>query len=259
METVKFGEGVSARVWERGSGGRPLLYLHGYDRHPGDEAPYLNEWAKSRRVIAPEHPGYGESIGIENVDEIIDMSLYYRRVIEQLAGGPVDVVGHSLGGMIAAEVAALSPYLVNRLVLIAPFGLWLDEQEIPDLFVMSPNALARNTWADPEGPAAQRAMNEAANGASGSAAIITRAMNLATAGRFLWPLPDRGLRKRLAYVKAKTLVVTGGSDKLIPPVYGEAFCKLIGNCDSATIANAGHYPMLEQPEAFHKVVDPFLA
>jgi pimeloyl-ACP methyl ester carboxylesterase len=242
--------------------GSPLLYLHGFDGHPG-EAPFLQRLASAtgRRVYAPETPGCGESTGIEQIDDIVDMTLFHRQLVETLGLGAsgVDVVGHSLGGMFAAEFAALCPQLTRRLVLVSPFGLWLDEAQVPDLFAMSPGQLQRSTWHDPESPVAQQTLTAMANGAGGGvAAAVMRAGNLSTAGKFLWPIPDRGLLKRLPFVKAPTLVVVGASDKLVGPTYGEAFASGIAGARLATIANAGHSPMIEQPEEFERVVTEFL-
>ncbi len=129
------------RVWTAGTGS-PLLYLHGLERHPGD-APFLQALAKTHRVIAPEHPGYGESTGFEGMRDVIDVALHYRRVVESLADGPVDVIGHCLGGMFAAEFAATSPHLVRKLVLVAPYGLWRDDVPIPDPFAIENANFAR--------------------------------------------------------------------------------------------------------------------
>lgn len=247
------------RVWSAGEG-EPLLFLHGFEGHPGD-APFLQRLAAAagRRVIAPEHPGFGESTGIERIDDIFDLTLYYRRLVETLGLGRMDVVGHSLGGMFAAEFAALCPQLTRRLVLIDPFGLWLEEKQVPDLFVMSPRQLQQATWHDPESPAAQQAMTQQANGAgTGIAAIVTRAGNLSTAGKFLWPIPDRGLARRLPFITSPTLVVVGDSDGLIDPAYGRVFAATIAGAQLEIIPNAGHLPMVEQPDVFDRVVGAFL-
>src|SRR5262245_32739060 len=249
--------GFHVRLWSEGDG-PPLLYLHGLDGPPG-AAPFVERLASHHRVLMPEHPGFGESTGIDHIDNVIDMVLFHRELVERLDLGPVDVVGHSLGGMFAAEFAALCPQLVRRLVLVSPFGLWLEEAEIPDLFTMTPAQLARITWHDPEGERAQAALSQAANGYSGIQAIVKRAGNLASAGKFLWPIPDRGLARRLPFIKAPTLIVLGESDRLIPLAYGDAFAARIPNARLATTPDAGHAPMLEQPEAFGAVVEEFLS
>jgi pimeloyl-ACP methyl ester carboxylesterase len=245
------------RVWSAGDG-PPLLYLHGFDGHPG-EAGFLERLAGGRRVIAPEHPGFGESTGGDQIDGILDMVLYLRQLLETLGHGRVDLVGHSLGGMFAAEFAAICPQHVRRLVLVAPFGVWLDDAQIPDLFVMSPGQLQRATWHDPESPRAQQALSALSNGYSGIPAIVKRAGNLSMAGKFLWPIPDRGLARRLELIAAPTLVLLGASDRLIPAPYAEAFTSRIAGARAETIADAGHSPMLEQPEAFIATVERFLS
>src|SRR5689334_18746703 len=93
-------EGARVRVWSAGSG-RPLVFLHGFEGHPG-ETPFLQGLAESRRVIAPEHPGFGESDGSEQVESVLDVVLHLRQLLEALGVERADFVGHSLGGMFAA-------------------------------------------------------------------------------------------------------------------------------------------------------------
>lgn len=250
------GDTFRTRVMEGGAG-PATLFLHDVDGHPG-EGSFLDRWQGSSRIIASEHPGFGDSTGIDEIDDILDMVLYHRSLIGAVAGGPVDVIGHGLGGMFAAEIAAICPQVVNRLVLVAPFGLWLDEAQIPDMFIMSPSQLQRSSWHEPESEVAQATLTRASDGLNGPAAIVARAMSLSAAGKFLWPIPDRGLRKRLPVITAPTLVVMGGSDRLVPPAYGPAFRDLIPNARLVTIEGAGHHPMVEQPDAFDRALAEFL-
>ena len=111
----------ATRVWREGSG-PPLLYFHGLDGVPSEE-PFLRELATARTVIAPEHLGFGESVGLDTIDDILDITLYHRSVIDALGLDTVDVLGHSLGGMFAAELAAISPSTVGRLILVDALGL----------------------------------------------------------------------------------------------------------------------------------------
>ena len=257
MDHVEIAGGAyRVRTWRSGSG-PALVFLHGFDQPLNDQG-FLERLASRHTVLAPEHPGFGDSSGFEHVDDILDMVLYYRQFIEDVAGEPVDLIGHSLGGMFAAEFAAICPQWVKRLVLVTPFGLWLDDAPIPDLFVMSPSQLQRSMWNDPESHVAQAALSNSTNGKSGPAAVVARAMNLSAAGKFLWPIPDRGLRKRLPLIKCPTLIITGSSDRLVPTEYGEAFRALIPGARTVVIPAAGHMPMLEQPEFFHRLVDDFL-
>jgi pimeloyl-ACP methyl ester carboxylesterase len=243
----------------RAGTGPSLLFLHGYEGHPG-EAPFLALLARSRTVVVPEQIGFGGSQGFENVHDILDLALAYRELLEQLGSGqPVDLVGHSFGGMIAAEAAAVSPHLVRMLVLVDSFGLWLEEAQIPDFFIMAPDELSAATFSDPSHEAAGRVSRLTQNGTDPGEASIARSNNLSAAAKFMWPIPDRGLSRRLPYIKAPTLLVWGQDDKLVPPAYAEAFRKLVPNAQVKLIAGAGHYPQLEQPDEFAKVVSDFLA
>ncbi|MCO1656248.1 alpha/beta fold hydrolase [Pseudonocardia humida] len=241
------------QVWEQGSG-EPLLYLHGYERHPGG-AGFLRRLAESRRVLAPEQPGYGRSTGVESFTDVLDVALFYRELVESWGIDRIDVVGHSLGGMFAAELAAIAPQLVRRLVLVNAFGLWLDSQPAPDPFGAAdevkaakwhgeaPTSEPTNFEPDPDDP---------------HAAILFSAQNLGSATKFMWPIADRGLRRRLPLIDAPTLVVHGTSDGLLPPAYAEEFVRLIPDARLAPIEAAGHYPMVEREDEFVAAVTDFL-
>jgi pimeloyl-ACP methyl ester carboxylesterase len=256
MKAVRETQGpFDVRVWQGGAAARPMLYLHGFEQHPG-AAPFLARLGESHAVRAPEHPGYGDSTGFEHIEDIFDLTLYYRRLIERWGAGPVDVVGHSLGGMFAAELAAVAPQLVRKLVLVSPFGLWLDHAPVPDVFTMNPAALAKAKWHEPAKAGAEPTAFEPAEGET----IATfRAHNLSTATKFLWPIPDRGLKRRLQYISAPTLVVRGASDGLFPAPYLEAWTGAIAGAKAVTVADAGHLPMVEAEDAFMKTVGDFLA
>jgi pimeloyl-ACP methyl ester carboxylesterase len=244
------------RIWSGGNGA-PLLYLHGFEQHPG-AASFLDKLARNHEVRAPEHPGYGESTGFDDNYDVIDVALYYRRLIESWNKGPVDLIGHSLGGMFAAEVAALSPHLVRRLVLVDAYGLWLDEAPLPDPFALSPKELETAKWHDPnKAPMPEPSAFDAPGDVD--ALALFRAQNLGTASKFMWPIPDRGLDRRLPYVKAPALIVHGESDRLIPIAYARAFARLIPKASVAPIRNAGHLPMIEAEDEFIATVDEFLA
>jgi len=240
------------RVWEGGKGA-PLLYLHGFEQHPGG-AGFLRLLAENHAVRAPEFPGYGESGGFERLRDVTDVVLTYRRLIEDWGAGPVDLIGHCLGGMFAAEIAAFCPHLVRRLVLVNAYGLWLDAHPMPDPFVMTPDALAKAKFHDPGWAA--REPNVFA-GSPADAAIV-RTGNLAIATKFMWPVADRGLARRLPFIHAPTLVLHGVSDGLVPLPHAAAFARLIPDARVQTIAGAGHLPMVETEEKFVSAVERFL-
>jgi pimeloyl-ACP methyl ester carboxylesterase len=244
---------ADVRVWSGGKGA-PLLYLHGFEQHPG-AAPFLAALGERFAVRAPEAPGFGHSSGLEEMHDLLDMSLHNRALVEAWGRGPVDVIGHSLGGMFAAELAVIAPHLVRRLVLVDPFGLWLDDVPLPDPFTQLPDALAKLKWHD----AANAANEPTAFDAATDSKATFRTINLSAATKFLWPLPDRGLSRRARYIAAPTLIVHGESDGLIPVRYAEELAKLIPGARVKRIRDAGHYPMIEQEAAFLDAVLTFLS
>ena len=245
------------RVWSEGDGDwPPLLFLHGFEQHPGD-AEFLRRLARNRRVVAPEHPGYGASTGADHLQEMLDIVVWYRTLIASLGDGPVDLVGHSLGGMMAAEVAAACPDVVRKLVLVGAYGLWLDDVAAADPFYMSHSELKAAKWHDPSVvPRTEPGLDDVEDVPPMEQALA-RASNLATATKRLWPIPDRGLRRRLPYIEAPTLVVHGESDGLLPLAYAEEFARLVPDATLSVVPRAGHLPMLERPDEFVALVEGF--
>lgn len=240
-------------LWEKGSGS-PLLYLHGYERHPGS-AGFLERLAGAHRVLAPEQPGYGRSTGFEHFTDVLDVALYYRELVEGWGIEEIDVLGHSLGGMFAAEFAAIAPQLVRKLVLVNSFGLWLDDQPTLDPFG-PPEAVRAAKWHAE--PPETEPTNFVPVPDDPHAATLFTAQNLGSATKFMWPIADRGLRRRLPLIDARTLVVHGASDGLLPVSHAEEFVRLIPNAQLALIEEAGHYPMVEQEDQFVATVGEFL-
>jgi pimeloyl-ACP methyl ester carboxylesterase len=242
-------------TWTAGEGS-PVLFLHGYERHPGG-ASFLQRLSESHHVVAPEQPGYGTSTGFEHIEDIFDLVLFYRSYVESLGLGPVDVIGHSTGGMLAAELAAIAPQLVNKLVLVDAFGLWLDDDPSQDPFGEA-SAVKAAKWHDVDAIPKPEPTNFVPDPDDQYAAIMFSARNLATATKFMWPIADRGLRRRLPYISAPTLVVNGASDRLVPVSYAEEAVRLIPSAQLAVIDGAAHYPMFEQEDAFVAAVQNFL-
>lgn len=258
MQAVEQTVGATpVRLWTGGETGAPLFYLHGFEQHPG-AAGFLRRLSGERSVYAPEHPGFGKSGGFEELVDITDLVLHYRSVIEPVvaASGPVDLIGHSLGGMFAAEVAAFCPHLVRKLVLVNPYGLWLDDSPMPDPFAIPAAELSRAKWAAPDVWNDREPTSFTAGDAPSYA--MYRAQNLGAASKFMWPIPDRGLSRRLRFIRAQTLIVHGSEDGLVPVVYADAFRALIPSARTAIIADAGHLPMVEAEDRFIAIVDEFL-
>jgi pimeloyl-ACP methyl ester carboxylesterase len=153
-----------------------------------------------------------------------------------------------MGGMIAAEMAAVQPNDISRLALIAPAGLWMDEHPIADLFAMMPYEAPALLFHDAEAGAAMLTAGRNVEDPNFlQTYLVTNARQLGMAGRILFPIPERGLSTRLYRIKARTVVVWGDSDRMIPPPYAHAFKRAIAGAELVSIPEAGHMVVLEKP------------
>jgi pimeloyl-ACP methyl ester carboxylesterase len=226
-------------------GGEPLLFLHGAGGLAGLDST-LELLGRHFEVFAPLHPGYGSSTGEGHLDSVLDSALYHFDLLDALRLDKVPVLGHSMGGMIAAEMACLCAHRMTRLLLAAPIGLWLDDAPIPDFFVMSPPELMQVLWHDLNSKPAGQMAADFSNPEAGFEMIKA----LSVAGKFLWPLPDRDLRKRLHRIQTPTLILWGEEDRLIPIPYAEEFHRGITGSKVVTFPRAGHMFPAEIPEKF---------
>jgi pimeloyl-ACP methyl ester carboxylesterase len=237
---------VPVRYLEGGSG-PALVFLHGAGGVTADD-PLLAELAKSHTVYAPLIPGYGDSEEAPEIRDMLDFTLHSWDVVAALGLKDPILVGHSMGGMIAAEMAAVAPNDVSRLALIAPAGLWDDEHPIADLFATLPYEMPALLFHDAEaGAAMMTAGRDVTDPNFLQTYLVTNARQLGMAGRILFPIPERGLQQRLYRIKARTVIVWGDSDRLIPPVYAHGFKKGIAGAELVSIPEAGHMITLEKP------------
>jgi pimeloyl-ACP methyl ester carboxylesterase len=275
--------------------GDPVVLLHG-DLPPAPTDPLALALARHHEVIAPVHPGFRHPDDADPLHDVHDVALYHDDLLGSLGLGPVPVVGHSFGGMVAAELAAHVPGRVSHLGLIAPYGLWRDDQPVADLLAAFPLELAPLLWADPAGPAAEEAMaalldtgdgpspgepppptSRSASPSGAAAATATgvqsppdvqapsaaRALQrmlpgLATVGRFLWPLPDKGLARRLHRVAAPTLIIWGAEDRLIPASYATDLAGRISGSRVELVSGAGHMVTVERPDEVARLLEQLL-
>ena len=237
--------------------GDPLLFLHGAGGLRG-WPPFLEGLAHNFRVIAPDHPGFGRSEGLEQLDDVIDLALYYAEFIDAMGLDQPYLVGHSLGGMIAAEIAAIAPEVASKLVLIAPIGLWLDDHPVMDFFAATAEELAAAMFHDPGSSVAREMLTPPSDPEAQLEAVLERTKNLSAAGKFLWPIPDKGLKKRIHRIMAPTLLLWGSSDRLVPPIYGEEFLKRIDGARLTVCQGASHMLPFEKSAEFVEVVTDFL-
>ena len=182
--------------------------------------PLLDRLAERRPVLAPEWPGFGEEPTEGALRDMLDFALHGWDLVEALGLGErrPHVAGHSMGGMIAAEMAALNPRGLDRLVLVDAAGLWLDDHPIPDIFAMLPFELAEVLFADPAtGERILAGGVDFRDDTALTAFLVTNARRLGTAGKILFPIPNRRLADRLYRVTNPTLVLWGAADRLTIP------------------------------------------
>lgn len=242
------GLSVPVRYIEGGSG-EPLVFLHGAGGVTVDD-PFLKALAETHHVYAPLLPGYGDSEEAPELRDMLDITLHTWDVVDALGLKDPILVGHSMGGMIAAEMAAVQPNDVSRLGLIAPAGLWMDDHPIADLFATMPYEMPQLLFHDAAaGAAILTAGRNVEDPNFLQTYLVQNARQLGMAGRILFPIPDRGLGQRLHRIKAKTVIVWGDSDRLIPPVYAHPFRKGIAGAELVSIPEAGHMVVLEKTAA----------
>ena len=236
---------VPVRYFEGGAGPE-LVYLHGAGGVTAED-PFLNALAAKHHVYAPLIPGYGDSEEAPEIRDMLDFTLHGWDVVNALGLKDPILVGHSMGGMIAAEMAAIAPNDVSRLALIAPAGLWDDAHPVPDLFSTLPYEMPALLFHDAEAGAAMlTAGRNVEDPGFLQTYLVTNARQLGMAGRILFPIPERGLATRLYRIKAKTVLVWGDSDRLMPPVYAHAFKKAVADAQLVSIPEAGHMVMVEK-------------
>ena len=245
-----------ASLLEAGDG-PPLLYLHG--TWATDGGPFLERLADRRRVIAPRLPGFGESTGSEHLLDLHDLIYYQLDLLDALDLRGLPLIGHSLGGMVAAELVAVQPERFSHLVLLGPLGLWNQAYPVPDFFAFSPPDLAAALYAEPESPVAQQAARIPVEEEERISYYLERAKGLATSAKYLWPIPNRGLAKRLHRVRVPTLLVWGERDGIVSPRYAADFQARLPRARVEILPQAAHLPMVEHPETFNRILISWLS
>jgi pimeloyl-ACP methyl ester carboxylesterase len=248
---------VRIRVQSAGSG-PALVFFHGPWGLTWD--PFLDELAKSFTVHAPEHPGTTPDApdDVYHLDGLWDLVLCYDELLAALGIERATLVGHSFGGMIAAELAASHPARAARLALIAPIGFWRDSDRVVNWMTLDPARLREYVFRDPGGEPARRMFG--GGGEDPEAAVMARVRlmwSMGATGKFIWPIPDKGLKKRIHRVTAPTLLIWGKEDRLVPPVYADEFARRLGSAQVQTVDGAGHAPHLERPEVVARMVRDF--
>jgi pimeloyl-ACP methyl ester carboxylesterase len=252
-------QGTIAALAEIAGEGPPLVYLHG----PWGLAPdrdFVARLSRFRRVYAPHHPGTapGDPEAVHRLDDWLDLVVYHGELFDRLGLASAEVIGHSSGGMLAAELAAAMPERVKKLVLIDPVGLWRDDLPIRNWMILPEDRRPSVLFADPAGPAAERFFALPADAAVRAEAQASLIWAQAATGKFLWPIPDRGLKKRIHRIAAPTLILWGTADSIIPPAYAAEFAARIKGARTALLDGAGHLPHLDRPDEAVRHIAAFL-
>jgi pimeloyl-ACP methyl ester carboxylesterase len=253
-EVVTLPDGAKSQVY-RGGRGETIVWLHGPHGLRGHD-PFVAQLAERYTVIAPLAPGYTDLAEIDDIDDVHDLVLHYDAVFDALGLDRVILIGHSFGAMIAAEYAAHYPRRVAKLVLLSPFGLWRDDHPVADLFSVpyaNFNALLWKT-----GKVSPEMSDPADDPNDPVEKQIALAQAMTTVAKFIWPIPDRRLRRRLPRITAPTLVVFGADDRFVPALYADEFANAIGNARKAIIPDAAHMAPYETPGDVFRHLEPFI-
>lgn len=249
------GNGVA--LLRRGSG-RPLLVLHEELGHPG-RLSWHDHLAQDHSLLLPVHPGFGALPRADWIANVRDLAGFYSRMLREMNLGPVDVIGFSLGGWIAAEMAAADAGQFRRMALVAPTGVRPPEGEILDLFIVTARAYldasVHDASATPEfaalyGGEATPEQFEAWEDARAESA------------RLAWKpyMHNPSLPHLLEGAKGvSALLVWGSADAIVPKGCIDAYKKVIDHAQVATIQGVGHRPEIENSAEFIRIVRDYLA
>ncbi|MGI8925663.1 MAG: alpha/beta fold hydrolase [Tepidiformaceae bacterium] len=242
----------------RAGKGDPLIWLHGAGGMGRGWTPELAALAESYDVIVPVHPGWDDTAGLDQIDDIHDLVVYLQDLADALGLKSFNLGGHSVGGMFAAEFAAARPDMVKKLVLVCPVGFWIPETPVTDFFILMPQDLPNVLFGDMSNPVIGELFQPPKDEDEMAQMMYMQLANFSATGKFIWPIPDKGLKKRIHRISAPTLIIWGDQDKLTSPAYGDIFHSKIANSQLVTIKGAGHMVPLENTPAFAAEVKSFL-
>ena len=242
----------------RGGTGKPLLMFHDELGYPGWMT-WNEELAKNHELIIPLQPGFGKTPRLDWIRNFRDLGGFYAQVVREMKLDPVDVLGFSAGGYIAAEMAATDPHIFKRMILVAPMGLKPAEGEIADIFPLTIRSYLRKTVADPVNTP-EFAKIYGGDMSPEQFELFEDARS--ETARIGWEpyMHNPSLPYLLAGVKKlPTLLVWGQKDSIVPKGCIKAYQQAIAGAKVAEITGAGHRPEIENCGEFIKSVKEFLA
>ncbi len=242
--------GQTAHLYQAGDG-PPLLLLH-----PVTGIPRWGELHQTLsgqfHVIAPFQPGWGPAKDdLHTVDNGLDLVLFNVDLLGALGLERAHVAGISIGAWIGAELAAIRPDAVQSLTLVNPLGIWSEQHPGEDLFAQHPAAPSAALFSDPEHRA------KLLEGRDQLDAYVGELLDLRAAAKFLWPIPDTGVDKRLQRIGCRTLVVTSGRDRVVGLPLGDIWRAGIRGAQQRELADSGHLADLEAPAELAPLISEF--
>jgi pimeloyl-ACP methyl ester carboxylesterase len=240
--------GIALEILELGDG-RPLVFLHG--GHPSGrldpQARIVEALAGRFRIVAPTHPGLGTAAAPPQLTTVDDLAYLYLDLFAALNLRDAVLIGASLGGWIAAEIAVKTTEHLSHLVLLDSVGIKVGEREardIADIYAITDRELSEIAYSDP-----QRMARDPKSLPEEELILMARSRE-ATARYAWWPyMHNPKLKGRLHRIHIPTLVLWGEADRIVKPEYGRAYAAAIPGARFALVENAGHFPHLEQPNA----------
>jgi pimeloyl-ACP methyl ester carboxylesterase len=232
--------------------GEPLLYLHGASGLP-PWLPLFEKLAERYDVLVPEHPGFGASDNPAYVRNVADLAMHYLDFLDGL-GGKVHVIGHSLGGWIAAELAVRNTAHLASLTLLAPAGVRVKGITSGDNFIWSAEEAERNLWHDQK--FADAALAHTQTDEEADIALTNRFMAAKYGWEPRWFNP--ALERWLHRINVPALVIWGEQDKLFPSAYAKAWRDRLPNARVEIISQCGHRPHFERLDVALPMILRFL-
>jgi pimeloyl-ACP methyl ester carboxylesterase len=244
--------GADLEVRQAGDEGPTVMFLHGADGHTWP--PFLDELKRRFRVVAPQHPGFGTSVMPEWLDNIYDVALFYLEFLKVQKLERVHLIGHDMGGWIAAEIAMFDSSRLASLTLVAAPGLHIKGAAKADVFLMSPEEVARASYHTRELGEAEAARVVSPTGADERLRNRFMAARLGWQPRFYDPL----LMKWLSRVDLPAKIIWGRDDQILSTEHAKAFGALLPQASVEIIPDCGHLPHIERPGEFVKTVVNFI-
>lgn len=241
----------------KGGEGPPLVALHGIEGHLGWLRLY-EELARDYTVFATIHPGFAGSDRPSWLESLLDLSRLYLWIIQELGINQPILLGHGMGGWIAAEMAVMAPSTVDRLILVSAVGVRPRAGEITDVFLHGAEGVRQLSFFDLKRVADYELLFGRKSGPEEREAQL---INREAAIRYCWKpyMHDPALPHLLPRLRdIPTLIAWGRHDRIVPVECGELYRATIRDSRLEVIEEAGHYPHLEQPAEFMRIVRAFL-